>query len=62
MKLEEAACILGVSVDTSVENLKSTYRKLALHWHPDKVNIVIIKSKTIINLISTHFRCLVYQT
>jgi DnaJ-class molecular chaperone len=39
MKVEEAAEILGVSVDASVENLKQAYRKLALYWHPDKVNI-----------------------
>ena len=38
MKLEEAACVLGVSIDTSVDNLKSTYRRLALHRHPDKVS------------------------
>ena len=42
MKLEEAAAILGVSVDTSVENLKQTYRRLALHWHPDKVVILLV--------------------
>jgi DnaJ-class molecular chaperone len=36
MKLEEAASILGVSVDTPVDILKSKYRQLALDWHPDK--------------------------
>ena len=40
MRLEEAAEILGVSVDTPVETLKQTYRKLALHWHPDKVRFL----------------------
>jgi curved DNA-binding protein CbpA len=37
MRLEEAAEILGVSVDTPIEVLKQNYRRLALHWHPDKV-------------------------
>jgi DnaJ-class molecular chaperone len=37
MKLEEAADLLGVSIDTPVDILKQTYRRLALHWHPDKV-------------------------
>lgn len=37
MKIEEAAELLGVSVDTPVDVLKQTYRRLALHWHPDKV-------------------------
>lgn len=37
MKLDEAAAILGVSVDADLELLKQTYRKLALAWHPDKV-------------------------
>ena len=41
MKLEEAAAILGVTVDTPIDTLKQTYRKLALHWHPDKVIVVI---------------------
>jgi len=40
MRLEEAAAILGVSVDASVETLKQSYRKLALHWHPDKVSLI----------------------
>ena len=60
MKLEEAACILGVSVDTSVENLKQTYRKLALNWHPDKCNKPNAKEKfqqlsiAYIKLVSAH--------
>ena len=37
MKLDEAAAILGVSVDADLELLKQTHRKLALAWHPDKV-------------------------
>lgn len=38
MKLDEAAAILGVHPDTPIETLKQTYRRLALAWHPDKVN------------------------
>jgi curved DNA-binding protein CbpA len=38
MKVDEAAAILGVSPDADLEVLKQTFRKLALVWHPDKVN------------------------
>ncbi len=38
MRLEEAAAVLGVHPDTPIETLKQTYRRLALAWHPDKVN------------------------
>jgi curved DNA-binding protein CbpA len=38
MRLEEAAAILGVSVHADLELLKQTYRKMALAWHPDKVD------------------------
>ena len=38
MKLEEAAAILGVSLDDiTVDSLKQTYKKLALAWDPSKV-------------------------
>ena len=37
MKLEDAAYILGVPLDASMETLKESYRKLVLSWHPDKV-------------------------
>lgn len=40
MKLEEAASILGVSLeDITVDGLKQTYKKLALSWDPEKVSI-----------------------
>ena len=39
MKLEEAAAILGVSLeDITIDGLKQTYKKLALTWDPEKVN------------------------
>lgn len=41
MRLEEAAAVLGVHPDTPIETLKQTYRRLALAWHPDKVNTSI---------------------
>lgn len=41
VRLEEAASILGVSVDTPIETLKARYRQLALAWHPDKVGLLI---------------------
>lgn len=38
MKLEEAASILGVSLDDiTVDGLKQTYKKLALAWESEKV-------------------------
>jgi hypothetical protein len=38
MKLEEAATILGVSLDDiTVDGLKQTYKKLASSWEPEKV-------------------------
>lgn len=38
MKLEEAASILGVSLeDITIDGLKQTYKKLALAWDPEKV-------------------------
>lgn len=51
MKVEEAAAILGISADADMELLKQTFRKLALVWHPDKVNsceyyvMTLLKSK-----------------
>jgi curved DNA-binding protein CbpA len=48
MKLEEAAAILGVSVDADLELLKQTYRKLALAWHPDKVCADIMQTNNTI--------------
>lgn len=41
MKLEEAASILGVSLeDITIDGLKQTYKKLALAWDPEKVGDV----------------------
>ena len=37
MRLEEAAELLGVSKDASIEELKQSYRSLALNCHPGKV-------------------------
>lgn len=38
MKLEEAAAILGVSLeDITIDGLKQTYKKLAMAWDPEKV-------------------------
>jgi DnaJ-class molecular chaperone len=53
MRLEEAAAVLGVHPDTPIETLKQTYRRLALAWHPDKVNtsipeMLVYKSITIV--------------
>ena len=38
MKLEEAAELLGVAIDTPVDVIKQIYRRQALHWHPEKVH------------------------
>lgn len=45
MKLEEAAEILGVKIDTPVDILKQTYRRLALQWHPDRCSKPNAKEK-----------------
>jgi DnaJ-class molecular chaperone len=37
MRLDEAAGILGVTIDADLDTLKAAYRKMALKWHPDKV-------------------------
>lgn len=38
MKLDEAAAILGVSLeDITIDGLKQTYKKLAHAWDPSKV-------------------------
>ena len=36
MKITEAAEVLGVSPDIQADELKATYRRLAIKWHPDK--------------------------
>ena len=36
MKVEEAAAVLGLDVNVSMEALKQKYRSMALSWHPDK--------------------------
>ena len=36
MSVHEAATILGISVDASIMQIKSAYRKLMLKHHPDK--------------------------
>ncbi|XP_076951197.1 uncharacterized protein LOC143624419 [Bidens hawaiensis] len=36
MKIESYYNILGVSVDSSDEEIRRAYRKLAMQWHPDK--------------------------
>lgn len=39
MKLEEAAALMGVSLDNiTPELLKQTYKKLALSWDPQQVD------------------------
>lgn len=44
MKLEEAASILGVSLeDITIDGLKQTYKKLALAWDPEKVSKSLLK-------------------
>jgi hypothetical protein len=41
MKLEEAASILGVSLeDITIDGLKQTYKKLAMAWDPEKVGLL----------------------
>eukprot|EP01032_Pedospumella_encystans_P021186 gene21186-24046_t len=46
MKLEEAASILGVSLeDITIDGLKQTYKKLALAWDPEKCKDQNSKSK-----------------
>lgn len=47
MRLEEAAAILGVSINSDLELLKQTYRKLALVWHPDQVFYILLFNKFI---------------
>lgn len=46
MKLETAAEILGVSGDSSMDDVLQIYRSMAAAWHPEKVckdSIVSIK-------------------
>lgn len=45
MRVEEAAAILGVPVSVDIDDLKSTYKKLAFAWHPDKCNDPRAKAK-----------------
>ncbi len=43
MKLEEAASILGVSLDEiTIDGLKQTYKKLAVAWNPEKVKYIYL--------------------
>ena len=40
MKLEEAASILGISLeDITIDGLKQTYKKLAMALDPEKVGV-----------------------
>lgn len=52
MKLEEAASILGVSLeDITIDGLKQTYKKLALAWDPEKVRCChAVKLRCIVDL------------
>mmetsp|Transcript_19660 Transcript_19660/g.42689 ORF Transcript_19660/g.42689 Transcript_19660/m.42689 type:complete len:1034 (-) Transcript_19660:54-3155(-) len=46
MKLEEAASILGVSLeDITIDGLKQTYKKLAMAWDPEKSSDITSKNK-----------------
>ena len=60
MKLEEAASILGVSLDEiTIDTLKQTYKKLNSLWDPEKVDICYnIKSTIIFWNFESIFECI----
>ena len=45
MRIEEAAAILGISVDAPIEVVKQSYKVLALKYHPDKCSLPSAKDK-----------------
>ena len=55
--------LLGVKKDSSVQEIKSAYKKLALKWHPDKNQgtDTTEKIKEINESYQTHIICLVYM-
>jgi hypothetical protein len=45
MKLEEAASILGISLeDITIDGLKQTYKKLAMALDPEQVVVILQRS------------------
>ncbi len=41
MRLEEAASVLGISLDDiTLDSLKQTFKKLSIIWDPEKVFII----------------------
>ena len=45
MRIEEAAAILGISVDAPIDIVKQSYKALALKYHPDKCSLPHAKDK-----------------
>ncbi len=52
MSVQQAAKILGISVNATEAELKHAYRKLILRWHPDKTPNNQAQAAKMINLIS----------